>query len=487
MGRYPILAVCIAFACLVSACQADLEEAPLPTTMPDAVTMPPDADGAVDPPASDVGPTVLLDMGTIDATPNDMDAAPPAVDADPDAMTPLPPNRDATPPAEQDASGSPDAGIAPDRDAAPEYVSPWPEYVSEIYADIRLWNCHPERADGPCARPLDSTIVHPDGRLERVPLEPVADGPVDCFYIYPTCSMDPGSNADLEAGEEELFVTELQTARLRERCRVFAPEYRQVSVAGLVSNPSPDAWSIAYADVVDAFKHYMNHENGGRGVILIGHSQGGMMLTQLMNEEIDDNEALRRQLVGAYILGAGVEVPDNDIVGGTFDHIPLCTAADEYGCVVTYASYRANEVFGPQHPFGRTNFRGRRLGCVNPAQLLGTAPALGNQFPARFRSQVRGFILGNTSPFADAARVAEIETPFFSVPGLIHGECVFRDNHHFLSVTVHPDPADPRADEIGGDMVIPGWGLHMVDVNLALDDISALVARQIAAYQGAVP
>ena len=116
--------------------------------------------------------------------------------------------------------------------------------------------------------------------------------------------MDPGSNADLEAGEEELFVTELQTARLRERCRVFAPEYRQVSVAGLVSNPSPDAWSIAYADVVDAFKHYMNHENGGRGVILIGHSQGGMMLTQLMNEEIDDNEALRRQLEGKFMQRA---------------------------------------------------------------------------------------------------------------------------------------------------------------------------------------
>jgi len=380
-----------------------------------------------------------------------------------------------------------DASPSPPPDGGQDYVSPWPDYQSEIYDNLALWNCHPARDDGPCAGNLDSTIVQPDGRLEVVPLVRVNDAPVDCFYVYPTCSMDDGVNADLEAGAEELFVTELQAARLGGHCRVFAPEYRQVSVSGLLNGPGRNAWNFAYADIEDAFKHYMTHYNGGRGVILIGHSQGGLMLRQLIREEIDNNEALRRQLVSAYILGAGVEVPDDALVGAAFEHVPVCTEADQFGCVVSYASYRSNEAFGPQHAFGRTNAPGQRLACVSPAQLAGEGPVLAGQFPTQYRSAVASFITGNTSPFAEAERVGEITTPFFSVPGLIEGECVYRDGHHFLSVTVRPDPEDPRADEIGGDMVIPGWGLHMLDVNLALDDINALVARQMAAYLRAQP
>jgi hypothetical protein len=58
---------------------------------------------------------------------------------------------------------------------------------------------------------------------------------------------------------------------------------------------------------------------------------------------------------------------------------------------------------------------------------------------------------------------------------------------HYFAVTVHGDPADPRADDIVGDVVangeiLPDWGLHLLDVGIAQADLIALVESQAAAY-----
>jgi len=50
-----------------------------------------------------------------------------------------------------------------------------------------------------------------------------------------------------------------------------------------------------------------------------------------------------------------------------------------------------------------------------------------------------------------------------------------------MEVTVHGDPSDPRADDIGGDLT-PPWGLHVIDVNLVMGDLQRLVATQGAAW-----
>ena len=73
-------------------------------------------------------------------------------------------------------------------------------------------------------------------------------------------------------------------------------------------------------------------------------------------------------------------------------------------------------------------------------------------------------------------------TPFFSAPGLAQGECVSRGAFTYLEVTVTADPEDPRADDIGGDILLPGWGLHLVDMNVALLDIELAIAQQIEGY-----
>ena len=68
--------------------------------------------------------------------------------------------------------------------------------------------------------------------VEPSPL--AAPAPVaDCFYVYPTVSLDPGVNSDLQPGEEEVRTVVGQFARFRTACRTFAPLYRQMTLTAL--------------------------------------------------------------------------------------------------------------------------------------------------------------------------------------------------------------------------------------------------------------
>jgi len=67
----------------------------------------------------------------------------------------------------------------------------------------------------------------------------------------------------------------------------------------------------------------------------------------------------------------------------------------------------------------------------------------------------------------------------------------FKSNGHnasgYLEVTVHGDPADPRVDDIVGDIgvgntVLANWGLHLVDVNLTMGNLLDIVGTQARAY-----
>ena len=80
-----------------------------------------------------------------------------------------------------------------------------------------------------------------------------------------------------------------------------------------------------------------------------------------------------------------------------------------------------------------------------------------------------------------------ITTPFVSVPGMLTGQCVSNEHGSYLAVTVHHDPAEPRATDIAGDVVVggnvrPEWGLHLIDVNVAMGNLLDIVGAQSKAY-----
>ena len=73
------------------------------------------------------------------------------------------------------------------------------------------------------------------------------------------------------------------------------------------------------------------------------------------------------------------------------------------------------------------------------------------------------------------------------VPGLITGQCLNDEHGSYFAISVHGDPADPRTDDIVGDVVADGailadWGLHLLDIGIAQRDLIDLVMSQAAAY-----
>ncbi len=85
----------------------------------------------------------------------------------------------------------------------------------------------------------------------------------------------------------------------------------------------------AYQDVRDAWRDYLRNYNHGRGVVLIGHSQGSFVLRELVAKEIDSKPKVRERLISALLLGGNVTVKKGKDVGGDFKHVrglPLALA-----------------------------------------------------------------------------------------------------------------------------------------------------------------
>jgi len=361
------------------------------------------------------------------------------------------------------------------------------------YSRSETWLCLPGRKDA-CASDNTATVITADGRTTRETWAADPKAPVDCFYVYPTVSNDPSILSDMTANDEERRVVEQQLARFASRCRVFAPLYRQFTLTALRASmtgqplpggaaanaPRPDT---GYTDVVDAWRHYLKTENKGRGVILIGHSQGSGILTRLLASEIDGKPE-QKLLVSAILAGTNLPV-DPGKTTGLLKSIPTCTAASQTGCVVAFATFRSNIPPPAGTLFGRPRGTGteRVAACTNPAALGGGPAPLDAYLATTANSQdPAGWVKGG----------ARIETPFVKVPGLLTGACVSRDGLNWLEVTVRADPADPRLDDIRGDVVAGGqvnaaWGLHLIDVNLVMGDLVNLVGEQSRAWAGRKP
>ncbi len=182
--------------------------------------------------------------------------------------------------------------------------------VAPDYGKLDAWLCHPDNKQDTCDKDLNVTVVAANGKLAKKSFREPRTQPIDCFYVYPTTSLDPGVVSDLIPGkDEELITTYVHTARFRSQCRVFAPLYRQGTVTGLraatAGKPMSGDRSVTYADVLNAWNYYLQHENNGRGFVFIGHSQGASLLTRLISTEID-GKPIQKQLISALLIGSVV-------------------------------------------------------------------------------------------------------------------------------------------------------------------------------------
>ncbi|HEY6969703.1 MAG TPA: DUF3089 domain-containing protein [Candidatus Angelobacter sp.] len=362
-----------------------------------------------------------------------------------------------------------------------------PAVAKNDYSNGDNWLCRPGRQDA-CAIDLTTTVISASGKLKRESWAANANAPIDCFYVYPTVSTDPTGNSDMIPKPEEKAVIRAQFARFASKCLPYAPMYRQITLtalrAAISGKPMPMDRALAYNDVLDAWNYYLEHDNKGRGVVLIGHSQGSAVLTQLIKSEID-GKPVQSRIISALLLGTSLPVPKGKDVGGAFQHMPLCHSANQTGCVITYASFRTTSPPPTNSRFGRVSGENMVSACTNPAALGGGSGEL-HAYMGTHGSEIVSTSEAKPGPWVKPEQ--PINTPFVSVPGMLTAECVENDKGSYLAVSVHGDPAGPRASDIVGDVVVngqvlPDWGLHLIDVNLTMGNLLDIVERESKAYR----
>lgn len=346
------------------------------------------------------------------------------------------------------------------------------------------WLCRPDM-EGPCSGDRRITTLMADGASSLETIKPAQNQPIDCFYVYPTISENKSGNSGMVPGPGELRAIEQQFAVFSSVCKTYAPMYRQVTLAGLRAaiggTPIPIDAELAYSDIAAAWKHYLTYDNKGRGVVLIGHSQGARMLTQLIQREIEGTPVQAR-LVSAVLAGFNVEVPIGQDVGGTFKKMPVCKSASQTACIISFVSYRATSTPPDNARFGRTRAPGMSVVCTDPVGLSG--------MPLKTHVAVATNLLGAAPRQADwAPMLAKVDTPFVSLPGLMQAKCVSDGNASYLSVSTHGAADDKRPSTIPGDLqdaagnLRSDWGWHLVDMSVATSNLLEVVRQQGAAHQ----
>ncbi|MEO9130190.1 MAG: DUF3089 domain-containing protein [Sphingomonas sp.] len=380
-------------------------------------------------------------------------------------------------PAVSAQTAPPPASPAP---AAPPVASPAPDYTQDA-----AWLCRPGRTDA-CSTNQDVTIIQANGKRKVEKFKPAPAPQFDCFYVYPTVSNDPTPNSDMNAGPEEAMVAASQAARFASKCRVFAPLYRQVTLTALkafiTGQPVTMDRDMPLADVTAAWNDYLERDNKGRGVVLIGHSQGSGVLKALVAASIEA-QPIRRNIISVMLLGTNVAVPAGKDVGGDFKQMPLCHSDSQFGCVVSYVTFRADSPPPANSRFGKVPDAGMVAACTNPAALAGGKAETDAIFGAK------GAGTGSEPMGPWTTDNAPVTTNFVKVPSLISAECVSKDGFNYLAATVNADPKDPRTDTIVGDVVVGGvtlkdWGLHLLDMPIAMGNLVDLADHQAAAWRG---
>jgi hypothetical protein len=344
------------------------------------------------------------------------------------------------------------------------------------YANPGMWACRPDAEPNQCLQDMTATLMNADGTRTVEMHTPAQDAPFDCFYVYPTVLLSGAAQmVDFSDAGIAIVNDPLQTqgARFSRICRMFAPLYRQVGLSGGAPVMGADR-ALGLQDVRDAFKYYLENWNEGRKFVLIGHSQGTMMLTGMMQMDLDTAETAdaRARMISALLIGGAVNAPPGEAVGGTFQNIPLCTTQGQAGCVIAYVSYAADSPPTATSIFGHDTADGMQAACVNPAVIAGN---MGRYKGSYFRKAIANPSFAPNTPLPE-----DLATPFAVYRDLFKGECVSRDGTTYLELSI-----EPTGDT---DMRMPPWrnttvegigfGLHLVDYHVPLEDLIDAVQAQ---------
>lgn len=208
------------------------------------------------------------------------------------------------------------------------------------YSKLDYWAAHPNKND-----PSDSVPA---------PLiaDFISDTTTDVFFLHPTTYLDnkllkeppseissPLWNADITNdalnSKTDNSTILYQGSIFNKAGRIFAPRYRQANYYAYFTRDTLNArsaFAVAYRDIEQAFKYYLDHYNNGRPIIIASHSQGTTH-AKLLLKQFFENKPLMKQLVVAYLVGMPVEEQ-------YFKAIPVCEDSLQTGCFCSWRTLK---------------------------------------------------------------------------------------------------------------------------------------------------
>ena len=118
--------------------------------------------------------------------------------------------------------------------------------------------------------------------------------------------------------------------------KLYVPYYRQAHLRSYsqFDKGGSKALKLAYMDVKNAFKIYLEKYNNGKPIIIASHSQGTTHAIKLL-KEFFDGKPLQNKLIAAYI--PGIAIKKNE-----FKNIHLMKRPTEIRGFVTWNTYKKN-------------------------------------------------------------------------------------------------------------------------------------------------
>jgi hypothetical protein len=164
----------------------------------------------------------------------------------------------------------------------------------------------------------------------------------DVFFIHPTTYFGKNiANAPIDdpnAVATTDLMLKVQAAAFNSVGRIFAPRYRQMSLYlfGGSEDALQEPLDIAYEDVRQAFRYYIENLNQGRPFIIAGHSQGANHGQRLLIEEVVGKPCADR-FVAAWIPGLALprSMLDTTASGG----LAACSTSQQIGCVALWETF----------------------------------------------------------------------------------------------------------------------------------------------------
>ncbi len=162
----------------------------------------------------------------------------------------------------------------------------------------------------------------------------------DLFIVCPTVDLGTDGHTNMSLTDENIkgnFTGALNMQRgiYEKNCRMYAPYYRQATLADYTL-PRQDAaayFDLAYSDVRAAFLYYMQHENNGRPFVLAGFSQGAEMCLRLL-KEFGNTDFVKNNMVACYAIGWRFTPQE----AKQYPYIRPAQSADDLGTVIMFNS-----------------------------------------------------------------------------------------------------------------------------------------------------